>query len=126
MNPDPEQEQRWQTRVQQRLATAPEPDRERLAAGLTHLRERRDHRARGQRLAAWLAAALLLGAGTAAATWWAATGPQPQPAQKQPAEVSKPPEIEGSQQDEKSEDPSSRSGATPTEDDGRIIYQRVE
>lgn len=73
MTPDPERENALRERVQTLLAMAPEPDPGRLRGALQSARRSGRRQQRGRKALAWLAAAMLLGAGVATAGWWLGT-----------------------------------------------------
>lgn len=70
MTPDPERENSLRERVQALLAAAPDPDPARLHAALQSAQRSGRRRQHGRQALAWLAAAMLLGAGAATAGWW--------------------------------------------------------
>lgn len=73
MTPDPERENALRERVQALLAAAPEPDPGRLHGALQSARRSGRRQQSGRKALAWLAAAMLLGAGAATAGWWMGT-----------------------------------------------------
>lgn len=119
MQPDPEQERVWQTRLQELLKTAPEPDQDRLDAGAARVRA-----VRRQRKRRWLGAALTaaaVGGAVAAASWWAGS--------ERPSGASMPPDqspaeraANGAPEARENED---AKAPTPTpSDDSPVIYRR--
>jgi len=121
MTPDPESENAVRERVQALLADAPEPDTARLAAGLQVARSLNRRSTRGRRMLAWLAAALLLGAGAATAGWWLGTAgrvePSPGPSKTEDVSESADASSNGSANERADE-----SGGT----DSGLIYQGVD
>jgi ferric-dicitrate binding protein FerR (iron transport regulator) len=73
MTPDPEREDALRERVEALLAAAPEPEPARLNAALQSARRSGRRRQHARKGLAWLAAAMLLGAGAATAGWWLGT-----------------------------------------------------
>jgi ferric-dicitrate binding protein FerR (iron transport regulator) len=122
MTPDPESENAVRERVQALLADAPEPDTARLAAGLQAARSANRRHKRGRRTLAWLAAALLFGAGAATAGWWwLGTGGrgEPAPAPSKTEGVSEPADASS---DGRANGRADESGGT----DSGLIYQGVD
>lgn len=121
MTPDPDRENALRERIQALLVDAPEPDTARLAAGLQAARSVNRRHKRGRRTLAWLAAALLVGAGAATAGWWLGTGGrgEPAPAPSKTGDVSEPADAgSNGSADERTDE----SGGT----DSGLIYQGVD
>ena len=125
---DPEREQALQDRLAQLIGDAPAPDSVRLREALFEAQSRAARRRRGRRALAWLAAACLLGAGTATAWWFddpRKTQSEPEPAGEAVDGRDNPP----ARSDNARERP--EVSATPEdgksgEQDSRIIYQRAD
>ena len=89
MRPDPDWEQRWQARIAAHLADAPEPDPQRLAAGLERARSQARRARRTRRAGIGVAAGLVFGSAAAAVGWWS-TPIEPeadQPEEASPASI---------------------------------------